>query len=402
MTAVYHYEVEKKGLLHSLALASVFTCRSLLSVCFVLPKVSHCRSIFLAFNACITRILPTMPKGMKKYKNQPWPAPKRGKARSLKKPASSSATPMATSKKVPYVRHGPGQQKVYKDRINKWDVSVRSLAQLHGLRLIQKLIKNGMLPKWTGRPCPHCASGILGKLAYVSSRKSWAHRCNKKTCQRFVQPHDFHPLFFGGSGVAVTPLNDQASILCCALADVPVTAAPVALGLDNKPVERMYHNLEMARARHVSMREKRVQYGAVYEWPDVEVDEVDLGKEEVEDDNQKKKTKWAQWGGIVERGRPETLVLVRLNPILTKARAPGPGPIRKRDWKPIARKYLEGKNLILHSDGARTYKMRIDGVLHDSVVHQKKKVKVNGKTMWQKPHYTKLTLTPSPVGRKSL
>ena len=198
----------------------------------------------------------------------------------------------------------------------------------------------------------------------------------------------------------MTPLEDQASILCCALAGVPVTAASVALGLDNKPVERVYHNLEMARARHVALQEKQIRFGARDEWPDVEVDEVDLGKEGVEDSNKKVKTKWAQWGGIVERGRPETLILIRLHPILTKLRAPGPGPIRKRDWKPIAKKHLEGRNVILHSDGARAYKMKVKGVIHDSVVHKKKRVTINGKSVWQKPHYTKVCTHILPSGKK--
>eukprot|EP00973_Karenia_brevis_P002457 331950-Karenia_brevis.AAC.1 len=47
--------------------------------------------------------------------------------------------------------------------------------------------------------------------------------------------------------------------------------------------------------------------------------------------------------GIVERGRRETLVLHRLNPKRTSKRAPGPGAIRKRDWKPLADKFLKNR-----------------------------------------------------------
>ncbi len=54
-------------------------------------------------------------------------------------------------------------------------------------------------------------------------------------------------------------------------------------------------------------------------------------------------------------------------------RAPGPGPIRKRDWAPLARRHLEGKKVILHTDGARAYTLKVPGVLHDNVVHMKKK-----------------------------
>ena len=91
----------------------------------------------------------------------------------------------------------------------------------------------------------------------------------------------------------------------------------------------------------------------------MEADEVDLGKGFLDDttDGQKKgvTTAWEQWGALVERGRPESLRLFRLNPAATNTRAPGPGPICKRDWKPIAHKHLLGRRVILHADGARAY-----------------------------------------------
>ena len=65
------------------------------------------------------------------------------------------------------------------------------------------------------------------------------------------------------------------------------------------------------------------------------------------------KLSWEQWGGIVERGYPDTLVLKRLQPKKTKMSAPGPGAIRKRDWAPIANKHLKGRRVFLHTDGAR-------------------------------------------------
>ena len=83
--------------------------------------------------------------------------------------------------------------------------------------------------------------------------------------------------------------------------------------------------------------------------------------------------------GLVERGRPSSLILFRLALRMTKKRAPGPGPIRKRDWRPIAQRHLAGKGVILHTDGARAYKMKLAQVIHCNVVHQKKKTNVNGK-----------------------
>ena len=72
------------------------------------------------------------------------------------------------------------------------------------------------------------------------------------------------------------------------------------------------------------------------------------------------------------------------------ARAPGPGPIRKPDWKPFANKFLKDRKVILHTDGARTYKLWLPGVLHDNVVHKKKKAIIAGKTIWIKPQYAKI------------
>ncbi len=94
-------------------------------------------------------------------------------------------------------------------------------------------------------------------------------------------------------------------------------------------------------------------------WCDVEADEVDLAKNIVETSNI---AVWEQWGGLVQRGRPDSLSLFRLKPKNTKKRAPGPGPIRRGDWKPTADKVLKNRQVILHTDGARAYKMHIPGV----------------------------------------
>ena len=106
-------------------------------------------------------------------------------------------------------------------------------------------------------------------------------------------------------------------------------------------------------------------------------------------------------GGLHSLGDPSTLVLTRLQPINTKPRAPGPGPIRKRDWEPIANRHLKGKRVVLHTDGARAYKMKVEGVLHDNVVHAKKRVVVNGKTVWLRPKFTK-TVTHTLPDKKKL
>ena len=153
-------------------------------------------------------------------------------------------------------------------------------------------------------------------------------------------------------------------------------------------------------AKYVEKKEKTIKFGVTNEWPDVEADEVDLRKGVAEDDDGSHPLRWEQWGRVVERGNPSSLVLTRLNPKTTKVRAPGPGPMRKKDWAPFAKKRLRNTRIILHTDGARAYKLRVDGVYHDNVVHKKKQVVANGKTTWIKPKFTKVVTHILPDGKK--
>ena len=86
------------------------------------------------------------------------------------------------------------------------------------------------------------------------------------------------------------------------------------------------------------------------------------------------------------------MVMFKTHSKATKGRSPGPGPIKKRDWLPMARKWLKGRCVFIHTDGARSHKIGmnrktyLDGVIHDYVVHKQKKI--NG--VWVKPKYVKL------------
>lgn len=266
--------------------------------------------------------------------------------------------------------------------------------------LIWKLTKDGMLPAWTGQTCPHCGTGTLGRLHYFKEKGVWVHKRGRRQCKRRIQPHDFHLLFFHGSGNSY--IQNLANKPQCFAVLLPVSQSLHALHLGHKSQthERIYHNLECVRAQHVCQKQKNIKCGAHQAWADVEADEVDLGKEVPMD---KKAAKWEQWGGIVERGHPGTLLLFRLSPKSTAAQAPGPGPIRRRDWKPVASKFLKNRKVILHTDGARTYKMSVPAILHDNVfIHKKKKVVIGGKTTWIKLRYTKMwTHTHYPMVRNS-
>ena len=80
-------------------------------------------------------------------------------------------------------------------------------------------------------------------------------------------------------------------------------------------------------------------------------------------------------------------------------RAPGPGAIKKVDWAPKANYYLKGRRIVLHTDRAKTYGMRVEGLVHDSVRHSKKRVKVNGKWCWKKPVWVRLVTHKLPDGK---
>lgn len=103
---------------------------------------------------------------------------------------------------------------------------------------------------------------------------------------------------------ATHSLGQQAAVLRCAVAGLPVTSVPVILDMDDKHVFRLSSNLESARSQHVRQQEKKIKFGARHASADVEADEVDLGKEV----DMSKRAAWEQWGGIVERGHPKSLV----------------------------------------------------------------------------------------------
>ena len=103
----------------------------------------------------------------------------------------------------------------------------------------------------------------------------------------------------------------------------------------------------------------------------------------------------------MKRGHPQTLVL--LKPALAALRGPRPGAIRKTEWTPLARKWLQDSKVILHTDAAKSYRVKVAGVVHDNVVHCKKRIKVKGKWRWQRPTYVRMTShRPLPGTKKTV
>jgi len=345
-------------------------------------------------------------KAMKSMKvvQKSFPGPKKGKGRMVKKSLLKTKK-CALWKRTPYVRHG---RKSTKSRLEHehWCRSAKELLQATDNQIVRILLKDGFLTDKTGSDCPTTfCHGKLGELRVYKCRsfKGPQHRCSQ--CDSYFLPHHGHPVFTCHWGQSWVSLQEQSATLFCALAHVKKTSTHLIMGRNHKFVEGIYQRLDQARTNYVESIEKTIKFGEGEDWKDTEADEVDLRKSEVpdaqdttpKDDSKKapkkqadKKVAWEQWGGLVERGAPQTLVLTRLNPIKTKPRSPGPGPMRKRDWIPTATKYLTNKKVMLHTDGARAYKMHIPGVIHNNVVHAKKRMKIGGKWVWVLPHYVKL------------
>ena len=105
-------------------------------------------------------------------------------------------------------------------------------------------------------------------------------------------------------------------------------------------------------ARYVHETQKHMSYGGQgASWEEVEADEVTLGKTVLN----KQKVSWLNFLGLVARGWPDSLAIFKLSTRTTARRAPGPGPILRSQWLPIARRYLSGRGIILHTDSARAY-----------------------------------------------
>ncbi|CAE7762192.1 unnamed protein product [Symbiodinium sp. CCMP2592] len=296
-----------------------------------------------------------------------------------KKPASKLTNGKAWAS-TPYLRNGHKAPRV--DRL-KWKRTLQALAGLTEKDAVELLMRDGLLPTWEGASCPFCTQGIVGP---VQDRDSGLprYRCRRRNCHKFITPQHLHPFFSATRGPEGRTLGLQAGLLLLLLAGAPSSSKLSSIHLvtqvNHKVVERLRKSLAFVRKAFV----EHVQAGMVFggrknAWQDVEVDETSFDKKLVpmdEIEGPERNMKWEQWVGMVQRGKPTSLVLLRLSSKLTKKRSPGPGPIRKDEWRTIADKWLKDKQIILHTDSAKAYKQKVRGVHHGSVIHQKKRIKV--------------------------
>ena len=193
--------------------------------------------------------------------------------------------------------------------------------------------------------------------------------------------------FSTGHGTSAVPLKDQSAVLFTLLVGATSASTCKLLGENRKTVDRIKSNLALQRKVYVQKAKKSMVFGTGRAWKEVEADETVFRKHT---DMLKKsgcEVAWDQWAGIVERGCPQSLVLIRLETGRTDKRSPGPGAIKKVDWAAAAETHIAGRHVVLHTDGAKSYKVKVDGVLHDSVRHCKKRVKVRGQWVWVQPEY---------------
>jgi hypothetical protein len=296
---------------------------------------------------------------------------------------------------VSYVRHGTKSTKSRPERV-ALKRKLKDLWAANDKQIIGMLIEDGLLQDLGGSKCITCGTGTLSKLKHLAGH-GWRYRCAGRGCQKYFKAQANHPIFTVGNGSGFTTLQDQAAVLFCGVANVGITTCHQLTGENHKMIERVYTQLDEVRKVYVEAKENTIKYGMGAAWKDVEADEVDLRKfHDSEEVDSGKPVSWEQWGGVVERGDPRTLMLVRLNPKMTVPRSPGPGAMRKVEWQAFANKHLKDRKVVLHTDGARAYRLKVPGVIHDNVVHQKKLVIIKGKKVWLKPRFVKVAVHHLP------
>lgn len=302
-------------------------------------------------------------------------------------------------RKVAYVR-STTHIKIKNER-QLWSWSLDKIDDLTERQFICESTKDGFLVDWLLKGCPKCGGKVTPlQKDSRAGKDDWFHRCTKDGCQMRILPHHGHLIFRTGKGKSWKPLRLQFKLLFGIVAGLNTVQLHRLWPVNEKMLRSMSIDLDKARQLDVQQKEPQIKFGCPEEgkWVDVEADEFDAGKSL--DANEPAKLNWEQWGGIIQRGVPESLVLFKTRPKKTKLRAPGPGPIKKTDWYPKAKKWLKGRKVMLHTDGARSYKLginrkrRMDGIIHNYVVHRKKKI--NGR--WVHPKFVRLFYNRLPDG----
>ncbi|CAE7823999.1 ANK2 [Symbiodinium sp. CCMP2592] len=284
-----------------------------------------------------------------KEKFNPFPPPKTSVRRMIAK--RPSAMKSAIWNEIPYVKDNNGGH-VHLEKA-KWRRTIQEFLSASNEKIIEILTANGILPNWKGCVCPHCQSGKLGPLTSNGRDDILRYRCNKKCCQLFFS---LTPILHGNerargslassAGCSPSSSSPQCSAVQHPLAHTHQSQSP-----------EFGRGVLFMRKGYVQKAEKEIKFcGCPRAWKELEADKATFDKKTLSPQELgAKPVLWEQWGAIVRRGTPETLVLTKLNPAMTVPRAARPGAIRKVDWKPLALKHVPNRNVILHTDSARSY-----------------------------------------------
>ncbi|CAK9006673.1 Uncharacterized protein SCF082_LOCUS9129, partial [Durusdinium trenchii] len=141
-----------------------------------------------------------------------------------------------------------------------------------------------------------------------------------------------------------TPLQTQSALLFLLLCRASRPAIHRILALNHKAIEDMEKRLNHLRKGWVEEKEQSIMFGNGKDWTDVDPDEATFSSTDLKHlaDNPKMPIIWEQCCGIAQRGA-----------------------IRKVEWRPLATKHLQDRAIVLHTDAAKSYKLKVSGVLHD-------------------------------------
>eukprot|EP00971_Amphidinium_carterae_P338167 6475378-Amphidinium_carterae.1 len=240
------------------------------------------------------------------------------------------------------------------DRI-KPTITIQSLLKMHE-RCLKPMLRSMKLMVHKNTEVRHCQ--VCGKL-FGRDGRCGSRRCTARNVRAGKQRAEDGRYVISVHHNAAD-LHMQAAAVLCATVGIGAAQCHLLTGADHKLVERVYGSLRSVVAAKVLELQASINLNSTLEWVDCEADEVTLCKKRVGQGT----VKWTQYLGIMRRGCPESLILVKMRDRTTIARAPGPGPLRTEEWLEVGRPLLEDKHIILHTDSARAYAAPFNTMRH--------------------------------------
>ena len=277
---------------------------------------------------------------------------------------------------VPYVPAGQKVDVRYQAQLRnqKWCTNLAKLVKMTDRQTIDHLRAVNILPTWT--ECPLCGIGKLSSLRFVSGR-GWVQRCGHQKCHQFVYPHTHHPVFTLAWGKNKVSLNEQAQTLFCRVAGIRVGQIPILTGAGKTMLDLFNARWLRTVRKHVMKVQARMKFGDRQRWTECEADEVTVRAKKTKNTQ---RVTWFQFCGLITRGDRKSLMLLKMRTKSTWLKRTGkgkgspasPGPISKAEWQPMATKHLKLRKIILHTDGARSYRFtKLPGVKVTQVKHKR-------------------------------